>query len=388
MNNQKENIKISRQELYNLVWSKPMSKLALEYNISDNGLRKICEKFDIPLPLLGHWQKIQYNKKVKVIPLPKDFKGDDSITLNERKEGHSKENEGISQFHKLLKEISSDNSLSFKVPDKLSNPDQFIIKAKEDLANKAKEKYGTYRGITTTSSGVISISVAPKNCSRALRIMDKIIKLLKQRGHNIIVNHNTTHVVIRGEEIKVRLREKLKRVTIPNPKYSWDNSEYVPTGILSFKIDEYPEKEFNDTNNQTLEEQIPKILTKLELVSEKIKRDNEEREIRHQEYIKQREIEEAIKKRHANEVENFKRLLEDSERWKKATDLKNFITAIENKAIKENTLSEELSNWIKWANDKADWFDPLVNKNDDLLTVKDKEEILSPTKPNNNYYRY
>ena len=73
---------------------------------------------------------------------------------------------------------------------------------------------------------------------------------------------------------------------------------------------------------------------------------------------------------------------------KKATDLKNFITALENKAIKEKTLSEELSNWIKWANDKADWFDPLVNKNDDLLTEKDKEEILAPPKPNNNYYRY
>ena len=155
-----------------------------------------------------------------------------------------------------------------------------------------------------------------------------------------------------------------------------------------FKIDEYPEKEFNDSNNLTLEEQLPKILTKLELVSEKIKRDNEEREIWHQEYLKKRELEEAIKKRHANEVENFKRLLEDSERWKKATDLKNFIIALENKAIKENTLSEELSNWIKWANDKADWYDPLVNKNDDLLTEKDKEEILSPKKTNNNYYGY
>ena len=80
--------------------------------------------------------------------------------------------------------------------------------------------------------------------------------------------------------------------------------------------------------------------------------------------------------------------MEDSERWKKATDLKNFIIALENKAIKENTLSEELSNWIKWANDKADWYDPLVNKNDDLLTEKDKEEILSPKKTNNNYYGY
>ena len=43
-----------------------MSKLALEYNLSDNGLRKICKKHEIPLPLLGHWQKIQYNKEVKI----------------------------------------------------------------------------------------------------------------------------------------------------------------------------------------------------------------------------------------------------------------------------------------------------------------------------------
>lgn len=378
-------VEVTRQELYNLVWSKPMSRLALEYNISDNGLRKICKKFDIPLPLLGHWQKIQYNKKVPVIPLPKDFKGEDSITLNK---GGTKENEEITNFHKLLKEITDDTTLSFKVPDKLSNPDKLISEAKEDFANKSKEKYGIYRGITTTSNGVISISVAPKNCNRALRIMDKIIKLLKQRGHNVFVKSNTTIVEIKGEEIKIRLREKLKRIIIKHEKYSWNNTDYVPTGILSFKIDEYPEKEFYDTNNQTLEEQIPKILTKLELVSKKIKRDNAEREKWHQEYLRKREIEEAIKRRHANEIENFKKLLEDSERWKKATDLRNFIKELESNAIKENKLSEELSNWIKWSYDKADWFDPLVNKNDDLLTEKDKEEILSPKKTNNNCYGY
>lgn len=380
-----EKVEVTRQELYDLVWSKPMTKLALEYNLSDNGLRKICKKFDIPLPQLGHWQKIQFNKKVKIIPLPKDFKGEDSITLNK---GETKVNDGITNFSKLLKEITDDTALSFKVPDKLSNPDKLISEAKENLANKSKEKYGTYRGITTTSNDIINISVAPKNCNRALRIMDKIIKLLKQRGHNVIVKYDTTYVVIREEEIKIRLRERLKRITIPDAKYSWSSTDYIPTGILTFKVDEYPEKEFYDNNNQTLEEQIPKILTKLELVSDKLKRDNEEREIRHQEYKKQREIEEAIKKRHANEIENFKKLLEDSERWKKATDLRNFIKELESNAIKENKLSEELSNWIKWSNNKADWFDPLVNKNDDLLTEKDKEEILSPKKTNNNYYGY
>ena len=378
-------VEVTRQELYNLVWSKPMSKLALEYNLSDNGLRKICKKYEIPLPLLGHWQKIQYNKKVMIIPLPKDFKGEDSITLNK---GETKENEGITNFSKLLKEITDDTTLSFKVPDKLSNPDKLISEAKENLANKSKEKYGIYRGITTTSNDIINISVAPKNCNRALRIMDKIIKLLKQRGHNVIVKYDNTYVVIREEEIKIRLRERLKRITIPNAKYSWSSTDYIPTGILTFKVDEYPEKEFYDNNKQTLEEQIPKILTKLELVSKKIKRENEEREKWHQEYLKKKEIEDAIKKRHANEIENFKKLLQDSERWKKASDLRNFIKELESNAIKENKLSEELSNWIKWSNDKADWFDPLVNKNDDLLTEKDKEEILSPKKTNNNYYGY
>jgi hypothetical protein len=385
MNNQRENVKISRKELYDLVWSKPLSTLAKEYFISDNGLRKICKQSDIPVPQLGHWQKIQYNKKVKIIPLPKDFKGEDSITLNK---GETKENEGITNFSKLLKEITGDTTLSFKVPDKLSNPDKLISEAKENLANKSKEKYGIYRGITTTSNDILNISVAPKNCNRALRIMDKIIKLLKQRGHNVIVKYDTTYVVIREEEIKIRLKERLKRITIPDAKYSWSSTDYIPTGILTFKVDEYPEKEFYDNNNQTLEEQIPKILTKLELVSDKLKRDKEESRIRQIEYRKQREIEEAIKKRHANEIENFKKLLENSERWKKATDLRNFIKELESNAIKENKLSEELSNWIKWSNEKADWYDPLVNKNDDLLTEKDKEEILSPKKTNNNYYGY
>lgn len=378
-------VELTRQELYDLVWSKPMSRLALEYNISDNGLRKICKKHEIPLPLLGHWQKIQYNKKVKIIPLSKDFKGEDSIILNK---GGTKENEEITNFHKLLKEITNDTKLSFNVPDRISNPDKLITEAKNNFEFQKKQEYSIYRGLIRTTSGYLNINVAPKNISRALRIMDKIIKLLKLRGHNVIVKGDTTYAIVKGEEIKIRCREKLKKNIKQQENYSWNYTEYFASDVLSFIIDEYPEKEFYDTNNQILEEQLPKILTKLELVSEKLKTQREEREIWNEEYRKKREAEEAIKKRHANEIENFRNLLENSERWKKATDLRNFIKELESNAIKENKLSEELSNWIKWSNDKADWFDPLVNKNDDLLTEKDKEEILTPKKPNNNYYRY
>lgn len=362
-----ESIKISRQELYNLVWSKPMTTLAKEYNISDNGLRKICKKLSIPLPQLGHWQKIQYGKKVKIIPLPKDFKGEETITLNERKEEVNNENNMFSEYHKLLKNITANTSLSFNVPDRLSNPDKLIIEAKNDFDSRKHEKYAVYRGIMSTSSGILSISVAPKNISRALRIMDKIIKLLNLRGHNIIVKGNTTYTVVKGEEIKIRFREKLKRITTKHEKYSWNNTEYITTDILSFKIDQYPEKEFNDSSNQMLEEQLPKILAKLELVSEKIKKDREERENWQREYQKIRDAEEEIKRRKTTEIENFKKLLDNSERWKKAVDMRNYIQQIQDTAINENKLSEELSTWIKWAFDKADWYDPITDKKDDIL---------------------
>lgn len=367
MNTQDDSIKISRQELYNLVWSKPMTALAKEYNISDNGLRKICKKLNIPLPELGHWQKIQYGKKVKIIPLPKDFKGEETVILNERKEETGNDYNAFSEYHKLLKKVTADTSLSFNVLDRLSNPDKLIIEAKNNFDIQKHEKYAIYRGIMSTSSGILSISVAPKNINRALRIMDKIIKLLKLRGHSVIVNGNTTYAVVKGEEIKIRFREKLKKVIIKEAKYSWNNVEYIASDILSFKIDEYPEKEFNDTNNQILEEQLPKILTKLELVSEKLKKDREERENWQREYRKIKEAEEEIKRRKTTEIENFKKLLDNSERWKKAVDMRNYIKQIENNAITKKELTEELSNWIKWASDKADWYDPLTDKKDDIL---------------------
>ena len=292
----------------------------------------------------------------------------------------------MSTYYKLLQQITTDPSLSFDVPERLSNPDILIVEAKNDFDSRKHERYAIYRGIMSTSSGIVSVSVAPKNSNRALRIMDKIIKLLKQRGHNVIVKGNTTFAVVKGEEIKIRLREKLKMVVTKHEKYSWNNTDYVPTGILSFKIDEYPEKEFNDTINQTLEKQLPKILTKLELVSVQLKKRREDIENRQREYRKIREAEEAIKKRKSTEIENFKKLLDESERCKKAVDIRNYIKQVENNAIKDNNLSEELTNWINWANNKADWYDPITRKEDELLNEKDINDILNPKQPNS-YYR-
>lgn len=63
--------KLTREELYALVWDRPMTRLAKEFGLSDAALHKICRKHEIPTPPLGYWAKKAYGKPVTNTPLPK-----------------------------------------------------------------------------------------------------------------------------------------------------------------------------------------------------------------------------------------------------------------------------------------------------------------------------
>lgn len=79
-----QRVTITRKELYNLVWSEPLSRLAKKYKISDNGLRKVCKRMNIPLPPNGHWQRVQFGYKVTPIKLPEKYQGKNEVTFDER----------------------------------------------------------------------------------------------------------------------------------------------------------------------------------------------------------------------------------------------------------------------------------------------------------------
>lgn len=61
---------LTRQEMYDLVWSKPMTQLAAEFGLSDVGLRKICKAAKVPTPGIGYWAKLANGKKVTQAELP------------------------------------------------------------------------------------------------------------------------------------------------------------------------------------------------------------------------------------------------------------------------------------------------------------------------------
>ena len=67
--------KVYRNDLYELVWSKPTRELAKEFGISDVALGNICKKLNVPKPAPGHWQRIAAGYKVTPASLPKQLKG-------------------------------------------------------------------------------------------------------------------------------------------------------------------------------------------------------------------------------------------------------------------------------------------------------------------------
>lgn len=58
---QNSNLKfnISKEDLEKLVWEKPTSDIAKEFNVSDKAIEKRCKKYNIQKPPRGYWQKIK-----------------------------------------------------------------------------------------------------------------------------------------------------------------------------------------------------------------------------------------------------------------------------------------------------------------------------------------
>lgn len=53
---------IEKEDLRNLIWSMPTTKIAKQFNVSDNAISKRCKKFGINKPPRGYWEKVYHNK--------------------------------------------------------------------------------------------------------------------------------------------------------------------------------------------------------------------------------------------------------------------------------------------------------------------------------------
>lgn len=67
---------IARDELYRLVWSQPMIRVAEQFDVSGSYLARICTLLNVPRPARGYWAKLAVGKAPAQTPLPAAQPGD------------------------------------------------------------------------------------------------------------------------------------------------------------------------------------------------------------------------------------------------------------------------------------------------------------------------
>ncbi len=375
-----------REKLYEQVWNAPVIQVAKLYGVSNVAIKKICKSMNIPTPPNGYWAKLAHGKEVQKIDLPMQSNGRSKIV------GCSRENTGDTYRN------FNYGSLSF-----LTQDEQKAFKETVTLftrgANQLLSGFSYDKDIMNRVHKRCVTSDAQKD--RAIEIIDYVVAGLIKLGGRF--NDDST-LDIRGEDIAFHLMEQIsdashvfnefeKTETIKCEKRQGKESienppkiskyDHVHNGKLVFIIYSYGKRDtrIGDTSKRKLEDRVPEIIykflqlseerhnTHLETLEMDLKKKEESRlaQLHNQERIKEKEKLELL----LNEVNNF--------------DIAMKIRAYTN-YVQQRDLNNKNSEWIAWANDKADWYDPTIRKTDEILGIRGHGSDPIPEKKEEPYY--
>ena len=407
-------MEITRQEVYELIWKKPISKLAEEWGIPEQKLRAYCNQQNIPTPSSGYWSKLKFGKSVEIPPLPiieeEDTQPLDSLHKNENKNkkeyslNKSEKKANVKSLvlsklsdsievpkdprKKILYELQKLNQNIFVVPDVLYAKDPLIIDTKEYFRGDRNKKYLYKNPYKSKIKSPLNIRVQQENLDRALRIFSTIIKVLRLRGHQIEAKDDmNTYVIVEEEMIPIKLYENNKLIVNTESKYS--QYQFVPSGKLRFEI--LPEESYNsptrieDTSSSELEDKIINIIAKIEYEAISIKENRKERERIRQKQEEERRIRELeeqkrkeVEKRRKNEMKELKDAFLSAECYSLSIILREYVEKYESFLNKKDIINDEDREKLNWLKRKIDWLDPFIDYEDELLIDEDKQNLVFP----------
>lgn len=385
-----------RERLYEEVWSNPISVVAEKYGVSDTTIRKHLKRLVIPIPKRGYWSKINNGETVERDKLPGVTKALSKFVRNYvikyRTDLETLSEDELSSMEELhllrteSKEFIKEKCSTLTVSKQLRNPHQLINDHKEEIKyrkmrdrelNKSYNKIITPEGFRDNKP-TLSMDVSSTTMNRAYRILESIIIALDEmEGYTrveIKEGKDTSYFVIMYTVFYFELKEKNKVLTLSLAAEDWLG--YTKKG----KID----LEFRDLKESPLEEQVGDIIYQMFVVGNRLYA-----EYKIEELVQERKWEEQKRKRRLeqlrnDELEEVKELTQAVSDWDKARKIREFTVEFETKIHKFNNeeQKEQLLKWLDWAKDKADWIDPLTEKEDELLgkSVSLFEQILRKNK--------
>jgi hypothetical protein len=350
MRKQKSTREVSRRDLHDLVWQKPMWKVAPEFGLSGNGLAKLRRREGIPVPERGYWAKLAHGKSVKKPSLQPATGDSERLVIEATPSNRSTLESSMPEPLAALLRAERAALDPIAVPNS-PKPHRLV----EAWPRPQKPSYGVP---WFTAEGE----------SRRRRIASILFREIERRGGAVAVSkehvrdNHRFNITFFNETIEVSFRERTAMVKVPpDPRrsYSYGATEYHPTGFLRLRFENYLDvpirREWNDRETKRLEERLREILIGLYIAIEAERLRNER--FRQE---RQREAEAECRRwqreeRERNEREAVQARLAKVNAWEDARRIRGYV------AVMEDAQSPS-PDWISWALSVADKLDPSKKK--------------------------
>jgi len=363
-----ERVSLSRQELYNLVWSKPMQQLAKQFGLSDVGLAKQCRKLEIPRPGVGHWQKVSAGKKVTRVNLPNpDANNCIEVVITHYADGEAEVLPPPPEVPAYV-EFEGRPENRIVVAPELDRPHPMVAHTKKHWNDRLLDNYDWEYA---QAHPRLDISVSRSCEDRALRIMDALLKALNARGIPVENGkahwRNTTYALIDGEKVSFNIFESPHRVQHVDKRTGETRTAMEPSGRLVLRIRDHQSGDayqLRDQKRKTIEERVNEFVIELHRTAEEQKNWNVRQRQMEAEAEERRRQEEVRRRQLEVEAEKVRGLDTHMANWRKANDVRAFVEAVHEAHATTRGIDadSELGTWLSWALSYADKIDPLTPK--------------------------
>jgi hypothetical protein len=417
---------LTRRELHDLVWSKPVQKAAEELGISDRGLAKICSRHRVPSPSRGYWARVAAGQRFKLPPFREiDDPALDRIEITATVSHLPEETQEMLRRAKVDRaERREEASIEPLVPSHPVEKPHRAVAATARALRKAKvDEDGC---IVARGAGLCGVVVHQDRAERAIAFLHALATALEADRLTLEPDETRMKIAVGPDTVAFTLTEKTRREKhIPTPKEqelydtrlakrqraadrkNWDLYMSLPyekpwleydtiyTGQLAFVVDGWARglrKTWADGKTQSVESMFDNIVSGLKIILANEKTERERREEQERQWAELARRRELAKKRKEREDKRIAYLRELVELQREAADIRIWLASLPEEIAPDP--ASELGRMVQWASARLANLERLTTSEAAAVQLEGKalfpevDELHDPLgdPPDNRYY--
>lgn len=407
---------LTRQDLYELAWSKPLTELAKDFGISDVALAKRCRKLRVPVPGRGYWARVDAGQAPRRPALP------EYETLWRERQMLTVQAPPKTPPSSSLEETTEEpggvaGHTDLDSPSVIPSTDLLTATAavrRTAVACKHSRRKELPFGRGEKSGPILELHVSSGVLDRALLFADTLLRTAESLGWTLvgpsesgvdsgadshsrscdpqsITSQTATpalgQLLVAGERITFHIEERVQEEP-RNPtaaelarekreyRYRAPRVSLSPTGALRLvRTDSSAwsarRKTWYDHRGRTIEGQIPQILQAFYDLALEIKARRAEAERRRRQQEEEARLQRELEERQEANANLIEILETQAGSWHRARLLRAYVRAAQ-RAVPSGLTAPLLGkriDFLKWAEDYVNAMDPLhpQPRNPDLL---------------------